>query len=129
VIFLNVPHRHDLGMISCVNGEVVFNRKLSKYVKALNHVCVIEVDSDRHGFYMNFRCKEKMGNKIMKVVTEMIKKKKSNPITMSWKEEEVKEKTEIQVQQMNSDLVENELLKKKMKQKVNLVKEKPMEKK
>ena len=48
IIVMSAPHRYDLEPNSCVNEEVkVYNRKLKKYLKVLNNVHILEVDTDR----------------------------------------------------------------------------------
>ena len=45
---MDVPHRHDLGKISCVNkGMDVYNRKLWKQMKVFDNVEVVNAYLER----------------------------------------------------------------------------------
>ena len=45
---MDVPHRHDIGKISCVNkGMDVYNRKLWKQMKVFDNVEVVNAYLER----------------------------------------------------------------------------------
>ena len=94
---MSAPHRYDLEPNSCVNKEVkVCNRKLKKYLKVLNNVHILEVDTDRefytrHGLHMNQAGKEQVAYKIMNTIKTILSEKKSIPIKMVDKDALTKE--------------------------------------
>ena len=59
ILVLELSDRYDLNTNSCVNREgKVFNRKLSKYMKASEYALIVEVNYSknhypRHGFLLN----------------------------------------------------------------------------
>jgi hypothetical protein len=59
ILVLELPDRYELNTNSCVNREgKVFNRKLSKYMKAFEYTSTVEVNYSknhytRHGFRLN----------------------------------------------------------------------------
>ena len=61
---MEVPHRYDLEMKSCVNKEIiVFNNKLKNLSERIVNLSVIDVTTDRemftrHGLHMNRMGKE-----------------------------------------------------------------------
>jgi hypothetical protein len=47
IILLDVPHRYDLDVTSCVNKEVtVFNRMLQKIMKRYQHTKILNMSVD-----------------------------------------------------------------------------------
>jgi hypothetical protein len=45
IVMMNAPHRHDVCATSCINKEVqVYNRKLRKIMKSLDHIKAIETN-------------------------------------------------------------------------------------
>jgi hypothetical protein len=72
LVVMNVLHRHDLQINSCVNNEVkVFNRKLKKHSKVFAHLRPIEVINSRelytrHGVHLDWKGKKYMAKKSCK---------------------------------------------------------------
>jgi hypothetical protein len=91
VITLSPPHRHDLQDSSCINNEIqVYNRRLHKIMKDMNHVTVIDTyytreDFTRHGLHMNSAGKEKLAGTLGQFITNFWIPKTSN-ISLNWKE-------------------------------------------
>ena len=65
VITMTAPHRYDLQDFSCINKEIqIYNRKLGKMLKDMNHVRIIDMNLSRNEFaqrrlHMNSSSKEK----------------------------------------------------------------------
>lgn len=91
VITISPPHRHDLQDSSCINGEMqVYNRKLHKILKDMNHVTIIDTnytreDFTRHGLHMNSAGKEKLAGTIGHVITNILAGQTSS-ISLNWKQ-------------------------------------------
>jgi len=74
VITISPPHRHDLPDSSCINGEIhVYNRRLHKVLKDVNHVTIIDANNTRedftqHGLHLNSAGKEKLTGTIGQVI-------------------------------------------------------------
>lgn len=91
-----VPHRFDLHVNSCVNKEVeVFNRRLSKQMKILDHPALLQIDSNRelftkHGLHMNDKGRELAAKKIASTIKYILQDKIIEPICMTWKEDDIK---------------------------------------
>ena len=82
VIILDVPYYFDLVNSSCVNKEtIVYNRKLQKIVKTLNHLQIQNMRRDRtcytkHGMHMNSLGTNCMCQEITKKILDLLSKKK-----------------------------------------------------
>jgi hypothetical protein len=93
IIVVNVPHRYDLPMSSCVNREVsLFNKKLEKCLKSLNCVSLIATDCFRenftkHGMHLNSLGKSNVSRQIVKCIHTMINKEVKAPIKLDWRTE------------------------------------------
>ena len=91
ILTLTVPHRHDLTLQSCVNGEIqTYNRKLHKIMKNIDGVKVIDndltrEDYTRHGFHINARGKAKVASKITQILTQLSKQNEITSLPMPWK--------------------------------------------
>ena len=100
IIFITVPHRHDLQESSCINREVqVFNRKLHKIMKAMGHVDILDTKLNRnkftrHGLHFNISGKEKMANHIGERIINLSKRQKNPTIACKWKEDPKENKEE-----------------------------------
>jgi hypothetical protein len=84
-------HRYDLLDFSYVNQETqVFNRKLRKLIKDMQHVSVLDTnltrdDFTRHGLHLNSLGKERIAKTIGKSITTL--STTGNPtISLNWKE-------------------------------------------
>jgi hypothetical protein len=94
---MDVPHRYDLELNSCVNKEVEkYNRRIQKHMKFLENTEVIKVDLDRRGFtrhgqHMNAKGKELMTKRIVVAIRHILKVCKKTPISMKWKGDPSKE--------------------------------------
>jgi hypothetical protein len=75
IIAVAPPHRHDLLDFSCVNKETqVFNRKLRKLLKDMNHTSVVDTNLTRdkfthHGLHMNLSGREMIAKIIGQTIT------------------------------------------------------------
>ncbi|MDR2829932.1 MAG: hypothetical protein LBB45_02670 [Methanobrevibacter sp.] len=94
VIVTCVPHRFDLQAESYVNKEVeLFNRKLQKQMKTLNHAQVCNISKNRehfttHGFHMNFKGKFWIINKWTSVILPTLSRLQTTPaIPLPWMKE------------------------------------------
>jgi hypothetical protein len=91
VIVINVPNRHDLSPISCVNNEVqTFNRKIGKLCKIFENVVVLPVDLDRdlftrHGLHLNTKGREHLALKVALMIKNLLTRKEKLPIALKWK--------------------------------------------
>jgi hypothetical protein len=92
VVIPNVPHCFGLVNLSCVNKEtIVYNRKLQKIVKTLNHVQIQNMNRDRmwytkHGMRMNLLGKNCKCQNITKKTLDLFLSKSDNlPIPLYWK--------------------------------------------
>ena len=91
IITISPPHRHDLQASSCINGEIqVYNRRLHKILKDMNHVTMIDTNCTReeftwHGVHMNSAGKEKLARNIVRVITRSLTAQTSS-IILNWEE-------------------------------------------
>ena len=87
-ILMEVPHRYDLEMKSCVNKEItVFNSKLKHLSERIVNLSVIDVTTDRemftrHGLHMNRMGKEQIAGKIASEMSVLFQVNKRNPIRL-----------------------------------------------
>jgi hypothetical protein len=85
LVVMNVSHRHDLQINSCVNKEVkVFNRKLKKHSKVFAHLRLIEVINSRelytrHGVHLNWKGTNYMVRRTVNIVKEIFNVEKVRP--------------------------------------------------
>jgi lysophospholipase L1-like esterase len=91
IIVVSAPHRYDLDESSCVNKEVVFNRKLHKIIKTVDNVELVQTklnrnDFTRHGLHLNISGKGKIAELIGEHIKNHNKNKVENLITLKWKE-------------------------------------------
>jgi hypothetical protein len=92
IIAVTPSHRFDLPDFSCVNKETqVFNRKMYKLVKDMQHVSVVDTNLTgdkftQHGFHMNSSGKEMTAKIIGQTITTL--STSGNP-PISFKLEEV----------------------------------------
>jgi hypothetical protein len=90
-ILITAPSRYDLMESSCVNEEIkVFNRKLHKIMKRQSNVKILKCDLDRscftrHGLHLNRMGKNKMSERIIKVINDSPVKRKDDAIILKWK--------------------------------------------
>jgi len=91
IITISPPHRHDLQDSSCINDEIqVYNRRLHKILKDMNHVTIVDTnytreDFTRHGLHMNSAGKEKLTGTLGQVITNPSETQTSS-ISLNWKE-------------------------------------------
>jgi hypothetical protein len=91
IIVVNVPHRYDLPMSSCVNREItLFNKKLEKCLKSFNCVNLIKMDCNRknftkHGMHLNSPGKLEVAKQIVKCILIVTNKVAKTPIKLGWK--------------------------------------------
>jgi hypothetical protein len=91
IIVVNVPHRYDLPMSSCVNRKItLFNKKLEKCLKSFNCVNLIKMDCNRknftkHGMHLNSQGKLKMSKQIVKCIPIVTNKVVKTPIKLGCK--------------------------------------------
>jgi hypothetical protein len=91
IITVAPSHRYDLPDFSCVNQETqVFNRKLHKLLKDMQHVSVVDTNLTRdnftrHGLHLNSLSKERIAKTIGQSITTL--STTGNPtISLNWKE-------------------------------------------
>jgi hypothetical protein len=100
---MEVPHRYDLEMKSCVNKEItVFKSKLKNINERIFNLRVIDVTTDRemftrHGLHMNRMGKEQTAGKIATELSVLSQGNKNNPIVLQWKEEKAKKRSTVDV--------------------------------
>jgi hypothetical protein len=90
IIIIPALHRHDLSNSSCVNNKIqVFNRKLSKMIKAMSHVVLLDLALDKndftqHGMHLNVLGKEKVASLIGQHLINLLPKHENNILPLSW---------------------------------------------
>jgi hypothetical protein len=95
IITLEAPHQDDLQSSCCVNKETqAYNRKLRKIMKSWQHVKVIDTtlpreNFTRHGLHLNATGKDRIVNNIGRSIVSLLKKQKSLPISLQWREEQI----------------------------------------
>lgn len=101
IMLLGAPFRYDLPKWSCVNDEVqTFNRKLMKLVKPFDHVRVLKLDKERefftrHGQHLNDRGKERVAAQVVQMMTTVLHKQNTEPISLHWNNELEDEKIQV----------------------------------
>jgi len=107
IILMDVPHRHDLEMKSCVNKEIkAFNRKLRNLSERIVNLPVSDVSTNteiytRNGLHMNRRGKGQTAEKTATETRTLFKLNKEVPIVLQWKQEETRTKTIVGVEEVN----------------------------
>jgi len=107
IILMDVPHRHDLEMKSCVNKEIkAFNRKLRNLSERIVNLPVSDVSTNteiytRHGLHLNRRGKGQTAEKTVTETRTLFKLNKEVPIVLQWKQEETRTKTIVGVEEVN----------------------------
>ena len=101
VVFLSVPHRHDLVEWSCVNNEIKnFNSKLRKRMELFENTRVFDMDPERsyytrHGLHMNSYGKDLLAKKLAEEVRRIfLRSQKTEPIVLPWIEDNTQKKEE-----------------------------------
>jgi hypothetical protein len=91
IIAVTPSHRYDLPDFSCVNKETqVFNRKLHKLLKDMQHVSVVDTklttdNFTRHGLHLNSSGEERIAKTIGQIITTL-STIGNPPISLNWKE-------------------------------------------
>ena len=91
MIILGIPHRHDLSYHFTRNTEIrVFNRKLLKIIKHLEHILRLKCDSQGelytlHSLHLNAVGKETISKQIASLICKSIRNKKEPPVSLKWK--------------------------------------------
>jgi hypothetical protein len=81
----------DLNELSCINKEIqVYNRKLKKMMKMMQHSDIVEStvtrsDFTKHGLHLNMNGKEKMAALIKEKITSIISVQHPCPIPIQWR--------------------------------------------
>jgi hypothetical protein len=88
IIIIPALHRHDLVKTSCINNEIqAFNRKLSKMIKAMSHVVMLDVildrkDFTRHGMHLNSIGNEKIAVFIVQYLINLLTKQENRSLCL-----------------------------------------------
>jgi hypothetical protein len=92
IVVMTAAHRHDLHESSCIKKEIqIFNRKLWKVMKTMDHAVTVEATSTRnnttkHGLHLSMTGKERMANLIGKKIKTLLAKQRKLAVIIKWKE-------------------------------------------
>jgi len=90
ILVLELPDRYDLNANSCVNREgEVFNRKLRKYMKAIECELTVEVNYSRnhytrYEFHLNNRGKAHAARQLQATVNQIFTVSPCTSIPIDW---------------------------------------------
>jgi hypothetical protein len=88
-------HRFDLNELSCINKEIqVYNRKLKKMMKVMQHADIVETtvtrsDFTKHGLHLNMNGNEKLAALIKEKITSIISELHPSPVPIQWRERSI----------------------------------------
>jgi hypothetical protein len=90
IIIIPALHRYDLIKSSGINREIqTFNRKLSKIIKVMQHVTMLDVTLDRkdftrHALFLNSLEREKVALHIGQHITKLLTKQENSIFSLPW---------------------------------------------
>jgi hypothetical protein len=111
VILVEVPVRYDIEARARINEQIEsYNRKLQKVTKGFQHAKLIKVSSNRdqftkHGLHLNNKGKELLAKELLKNRSVKLKSQKVDAIQLPWKEEFLKEGTQITEKISSSEIL------------------------
>jgi hypothetical protein len=90
IMIVQIPHRHDLSVTSCINKEVLnFNKKLMKIMKCKDNVRILNCnlvreDFTQHGLHLNASGKAKVAKLMSLNISPQSENRKKPPIALKW---------------------------------------------